>query len=125
MKKEKAKTKEKAVKVKNKANKVSFKDKLKGVAGEGAVIAAKGKKKVRLMSIRIKFVIIAALCVSIVTVGIGLATYSSMKNEVLSMAADQAEVIALMVSKQVDKSFIKMIKPGTEKQMSFRNVHNT
>lgn len=125
MKKENAKTKDKAVKVKTKAKKVGLKDKLKGVSKEGAVISAKGKTKVRLMSIRLKFIIIATLCVSIVTVGIGVATYTSMKNEVLGMAADQAEVIALMVSKQVDKRFIKMIKPGTEKQMSFKNVHDT
>ena len=136
MKKDEAKTKEKEKKVKvaktpmapkepKEKNKVGFKDKLKGVGGEGAAVFPKGKTKVRLMSIRLKFIIIASLCVTVVTVAIGLATYSSMKNEILTMAADKAEVIARMVSQEVDKNFISKIKPGTEKQMSFKNVHNT
>lgn len=139
MKKDEAKTKEKEKKVKvakapkapkapkepKTKNKVGFKDKLKGVGGDGAVVSPKGKTKVRLMSIRLKFIIIASLCVTVVTVAIGLATYSSMKNEILTMAADKAEVIARMVSQEVDKNFISKIKPGTEKQMSFKNVHNT
>jgi len=124
MKKEKGKAKDKT-KVKATAkSKVSLKDKLKGVSSEGTVISAKGKTKVRLMSIRIKFVIIAALCVSVVTVGIGLAMYSSMKNEVINMAADQAEVIAMMVSKQINKDHITKIKPGLEKHMSYKSLHN-
>lgn len=104
MKKEKAKATAK--------KKVSMKEKLKGVSKEGAVISAKGKAKVRLMSIRLKFIVIASLCVSVVTVGIGAITYNSMKNEVLSMAADKAEVIALMVSNEMDQNFATLFLKG-------------
>jgi len=73
------------------------------------------KRKVRFLSIRQKFMIIAAICIVLVSIGIGYISYNTMENQILTMAADKALVVGVMTGKQIDKNVLARFGPGDER----------
>ncbi len=73
------------------------------------------KRKIRFLSIRQKFMLIAALCIMLVSFSIGGITYSTFKNKMLTMAAEKAEAIGEMSAKNIDINVLTQFKPGSER----------
>ena len=73
------------------------------------------KRKIRFLSIRQKFMLIAAICIIAVSASIGGITYSTLRTEMLSMAADKAEAIGEMSAKHIDINVLTKFKPGSER----------
>lgn len=73
------------------------------------------KRKVRFLSIRQKFMVIAALCIMAVSFTIGGVSYSTMQKEMLTLAAEKAESIGEMTAKHIDINVLTKLKPGSER----------
>lgn len=73
------------------------------------------KRKVRFLSIRQKFMIIAALCIMAVSFTIGGVSYFTMQKEMLTLAAEKAESIGEMTAKHIDINVLTKLKPGSER----------
>ncbi len=73
------------------------------------------KRKVRFLSIRQKFMIIAAACILVMSFSISGIASKSMEEEMVKMAADKARAIAVLVANQVDGDEIAKLRPGDEK----------
>ena len=56
------------------------------------------KRKVRFLSIRQKFMLIAAACILLVSFTIGGISYYTMQEEMLEMAADKAQAIGVLAA---------------------------
>lgn len=82
------------------------------------------KRKVRFLSIRQKFMLIAGICITLVSVCIGGIAYSAMQSELLSMAADKAQAIGVLAAKQVDKNVIAMFEPGDERLSQYVGIRD-
>ena len=82
------------------------------------------KKKVRLLSIRQKFMMISGLCIVAISLGIGLMSYATMQNEMLEMAADKALAIATLASKNVDGDQVSKLTPGSEGKGAYLLARN-
>lgn len=82
------------------------------------------KRKVRFLSIRQKFMLIAAVCIVLVSVGIGTISYSSMERELLHMAADKAQAIAVLAGKQIDKNVLSKLGPGDERLTTYVSIRD-
>ena len=82
------------------------------------------KRKVRFLSIRQKFMLIAAVCIVLVSVGIGTISYSSMERELLHMAADKAQAIAVLAGKQIDKNVLTKLGPGDERLTTYVSIRD-
>ena len=80
------------------------------------------KRKVRFLSIRQKFMLIAGFCIVMISLGIGLVSYSTMQNKMLEMAADKAQAIGVMAAKQVDKKVVSGFQPGDEDQVQYTRI---
>ena len=72
------------------------------------------KRKVRFLSIRQKFMLMAAVCIMLVSFSIGFIAYYTMQNKMISTTAENARAMASLVSNQVDKNMHKGITPGKE-----------
>ena len=72
------------------------------------------KRKVRFLSIRQKFMIIAAICILAVSFTISTIASASMEEEMVSMAADKARSIAVLAAYQIDADEVVKLKPGDE-----------
>jgi len=73
------------------------------------------KRKVRFLSIRQKFMIIAATCIMAVSFTIGGVSYFTMQKEMLTLAAEKAESIGEMTAKHIDINVLTKLKPGSER----------
>lgn len=73
------------------------------------------KRKVRFLSIRQKFMIIAALCIMAVSFTIGGVSYFTMQKEMITLAAEKAESIGEMTAKHIDINVLTKLKPGSER----------
>ena len=82
------------------------------------------KRKVRFLSIRQKFMLIAALCIMAVSFSIGGITYATLQNEMLSMAADKAEAIGEMSAKHIDINVLTKFKPGSERLTMYAGMRD-
>ena len=82
------------------------------------------KRKIRFLSIRQKFMLIAALCIVLVSVSIGTIAYSTMENKLLEMAADKAQAIGVLAGKQVDKNVLARFKPGSERLTQYVGIRD-
>lgn len=83
------------------------------------------KRKVRFLSIRQKFMLIAALCIMLVSFSIGGITYSTLQSEMLSMAADKAEAIGEMSAKHIDINVLAQFKPGSERLNMYAGMRDS
>lgn len=82
------------------------------------------KRKVRFLSIRQKFMLIAALCIMAVSFSIGGITYATLQSEMLSMAADKAEAIGEMSAKHIDINVLTKFKPGSERLTMYAGMRD-
>jgi len=80
------------------------------------------KRKVRFLSIRQKFMLMAAVCIMLVSFSIGFIAYYTMQNRMISMLADNARAQASLVSNQVDKNMHKGITPGKEDTTQYKKI---
>jgi len=80
------------------------------------------KRKVRFLSIRQKFMLIAAACILLVSFTIGGISYYTMQEEMLEMAADKAQAIGVLAAKQVDKKIVSGFQPGDENQVQYTRI---
>jgi len=80
------------------------------------------KREVRTLSIRQKFMIIATICIVLVSATIGMIAYMTMENRLLIMAAEKAEAIGGLVAKQVDRKILSGIKEGEEESTQYKRV---
>ncbi len=78
------------------------------------------KRKVRFLSIRQKFMIIAAACILVMSFSISGIAAASMEEEMVIMAADKARAIAILVANQVDGDEIAKLNPGDEKLATYK-----
>lgn len=82
------------------------------------------KRKVRFLSIRQKFMMIAAACIVLVSVSIGGIAYSTMETEILRMAAEKAEAIGEMSAKNIDINVLTKFKPGSERLTMYAGMRD-
>lgn len=82
------------------------------------------KRKVRLLSISQKFMLTAALCVILVSSGIGVISYLTMQNQMLEMAADKAQSIGVMATKNIDINVLTKFKPGSERLSTYVSIRD-
>lgn len=82
------------------------------------------KRKVRVLSISQKFMLIAALCVILVSSGIGVISYLTMQNQMLEMAADKAQSIGVMATKNIDINVLTKFKPGSERLSTYVSIRD-
>lgn len=80
------------------------------------------KRKVRFLSIRQKFMLIAAACILLVSFTIGGISYYTMQEEMLEMAADKAQAIGVLAAKQVDKKIVSGFQPGDEEKVQYTRI---
>ena len=83
---------------------------------------SKAKKGVRFLSIRQKFMFMAAICVVLVSVSIGFTFFYTMENRLLSMTADKSLAIGGLVAKQLDKKVVAGFQPGDENTAKYMQV---
>lgn len=82
------------------------------------------KRKVRFLGIRQKFMLIAAACIVLVSMAIGMTAYSAMENKILSMAAEEALAIGSIAEKQVDKNVLARFTPGSERLTMYAGMRD-
>ncbi len=82
------------------------------------------KRKVRFLSIRQKFMLIAALCIVLVSSCIGVISYSTLQREMLTMAAEKAEAIGEMSAKHIDINVLTKFKPGSERLTMYAGMRD-
>ncbi|MBP3593640.1 MAG: methyl-accepting chemotaxis protein [Lachnospiraceae bacterium] len=82
------------------------------------------KRKVRFLSIRQKFMLIAAACILLVSFTIGGISYYTMQEEMLEMAADKAQAIGVLAAKQIDKTIVSSFQPGDEEGTKYVRIRN-
>ena len=82
------------------------------------------KRKVRFLSIRQKFMLIAAACILVVSFTIGGMSYYTMQNELMIMAADKAQSIGVLAAKQIDKNVITKFEPGDERLQMYVSIRD-
>ena len=80
------------------------------------------KRKVRFLSIRQKFMLIAAACILLVSFTIGGISYFTMQEKMLEMAADKAQAIGVLAAKQVDKKVVSGFQPGDEDKVQYTRI---
>ncbi|MBR6643319.1 MAG: methyl-accepting chemotaxis protein [Lachnospiraceae bacterium] len=80
------------------------------------------KRKVRFLSIRQKFMLMAAVCIMLVSFSIGFIAYYTMQNKMISTTAENARAMASLVSNQVDKNMHKGITPGKEDTTQYKKI---
>ena len=83
------------------------------------------KGKVRFLSIRQKFMFIAAICIVLVSLSIGGIAYFTMENRMLLMTADKAEAIAGLVAKQIDRVILASLEPGEEDLPQYARIRQS
>ena len=83
------------------------------------------KGKVRFLSIRQKFMIIAAICIMLVSFSIGGIAYFTMQNRLMITTVDNAQALASLVSNQVDRNILKSLKPGCEESTQYKRIRQT
>ena len=83
------------------------------------------KRKVRFLSIRQKFMLIATVCIVLVSSSIGGIAYMTMEERMLLMTADTAQAIGSLVSNQIDKTIIKSLTPGKEDTTQYRKIRQS
>ena len=83
------------------------------------------KGKVRFLSIRQKFMFIAAICIVLVSLSIGGIAYFTMENRMLLMTADKAEAIAGLVAKQIDRVILASLEPGEEDSPQYARIRQS
>lgn len=84
-----------------------------------------GKRKVRFLSIRQKFMIIAAICIMLVSFSIGGIAYFTMQNRLMVTTVENAQAMASLVSNQVDRNILKSLKPGCEESTQYKRIRQT
>ena len=84
-----------------------------------------GKRKVRFLSIRQKFMIIAAICIMLVSFSIGGIAYFTMQNRLMVTTVENAQALASLVSNQVDRNILKSLKPGCEESTQYKRIRQT
>lgn len=82
------------------------------------------KRKVRFLSIRQKFMLIAAACILLVSFAIGGISYYTMQEELLEMAADKAQAIGVLAAKQIDKTIVSSFQPGDEEGTKYIRIRD-
>ena len=82
------------------------------------------KRKVRFLSIRQKFMLIAAACILLVSFTIGGISYYTMQEEMLEMAADKAQAIGVLAAKQIDKTIVSSFQPGDEEGTKYIRIRD-
>ena len=82
------------------------------------------KRKVRFLSIRQKFMLIAAACIMLVSFSIGGIAYSTLQKEMLTMAAEKAEAIGEMSAKHIDINVLTKFKPGSERLTMYAGMRH-
>ena len=80
------------------------------------------KKKVRKMTILAKIMMAAGACIAASTIAIGMMGYLSMQNKVLEMAADKAQTIGIMATREIDWKVIDTLKPGDESKPEYKEI---
>ena len=83
------------------------------------------KRKVRFLSIRQKFMFIAAICIMLVSFSIGGMAYITMQNRMLLMTVDKAEAIAGLVAKQIDRNILTGLEPGEEVSAQYARIRQS
>ncbi len=83
------------------------------------------KREVRTLSIRQKFMIIATICIVLVSAIIGVTAYMTMENRLLLMTADKAQAIAGLVAKQVDRNILNGLEPGEEESAQYARIRQS
>lgn len=83
------------------------------------------KRKVRFLSIRQKFLFIAAACIMLVSFSIGGISYITMENRMLLMTADKAGAIAGLVAKQIDRTILNGLEPGEEESAQYARIRQS
>ena len=68
--------------------------------------------------------IIAAICIVLVSIGIGYISYNTMENQILTMAADKALVVGVMTGKQIDKNVLARFGPGDERLTMYVGIRD-
>ena len=82
------------------------------------------KRKIRFLSIRQKFMLIAAICIVAVSSCIGGISYSTMEKEMLNLAAEKAEAIGEMSAKHIDINVLTKFKPGSERLTMYAGMRD-
>lgn len=80
------------------------------------------KRKVRLLSIRQKFMIIATVCILAVSFTISGIASSTLEDQMIAMAADKAKSIAVLVANQLNGDGIAQLKPGDEENVTYKQT---
>ena len=83
------------------------------------------KRKVRFLSIRQKFMIVAAICIMLVSFSIGFIAYSTMQEKMIVMTADNAQALASLVTNQIDRNILKSLTPGSEDSIQYSRIRQT
>lgn len=82
------------------------------------------KRKVRVLSISQKFMLIAGVCIILVASLIGSISYLTMQKQVLEMAADKAQSIGVMATKNIDINVLTKFKPGSERLSTYVSIRD-
>lgn len=83
------------------------------------------KRKVRFLSIRQKFMLVAATCIMLVSFSIGFIAYSTMQDRMILMTAENAQGVASLIANQIDKTVVKSLSPGKEDTIQYRKIRQT
>ena len=82
------------------------------------------KRKVRFLSIRQKFMLIAAACIMLVSFSIGGISYVTLQRQMLTMAAEKAEAIGEMSAKLIDINVLTKFEPGSERLTMYAGMRD-
>ncbi len=79
------------------------------------------KEKTRKSSIRVKILLPSCLLVTIICVLLGLVSYQSIKDGMVSMGVEGARMAAQIAMSVVDPDFLLALEPGCENTMEYRS----
>lgn len=79
-----------------------------------------GKRKTRGLSIRVKILFPASILIILLCVTLGVSSYVRMKDGLIAMAVEQAQMAAVVSVKVLDGEKLAKLKPGDESDVQFQ-----
>ncbi len=78
------------------------------------------KKKTRRLSIKVKLLLAIGIVMIGMTIVLGVGAYQKMKEDLISMGVDQAEIAARVAREQVDGDMLASLRPGDEETDAYQ-----
>jgi len=82
------------------------------------------KRKTRKLSIRTKLLLPVTILVTVLCVVLGISSYRRMKDSMVAMGVDQADIVSKMAVTVVDGDVLKSLEPGCEDSAEYQQLRN-